>query len=139
MGYYQALEAAGAKVHSFEQFGSYQGDWWALLTFNGVTGWVNGSYGSCSGCDAFEGEMGSFSSHYHGEKYVWGLEDMLDGCENCQTYKIKLAEFGMAYLGNILSQEDALVSASRWIEWDMDAKEMVEYISTHGISDLTNV
>ena len=58
MSYQEALEAAGATVHAFEFFGSYQGDWWAKVTYNGETGWVHGSYGSCSGCDAFEAEFG---------------------------------------------------------------------------------
>lgn len=55
--YEETLELAGATVHIFQEFGSYQGDWWARVTYNGVTGWVTGSYGSCSGCDAFHGEF----------------------------------------------------------------------------------
>ena len=42
MSYQKALEAAGAVVHRFEEFGSYQGDWWALVTHGDKTGWVNG-------------------------------------------------------------------------------------------------
>ena len=50
MSYCQALEAAGAKILQFKSFGSYQGDWWAKVEYNGEIGWVAGSYGSCSGC-----------------------------------------------------------------------------------------
>jgi len=32
MSYYNALQAAGATVHAFEQFGSYQGHWIAKVT-----------------------------------------------------------------------------------------------------------
>lgn len=28
MSYKEAMQAAGAVVHLYEEFGSYQGDWW---------------------------------------------------------------------------------------------------------------
>lgn len=58
MSYKEALEAAGATVHAMENFGSYQGDWQAKVTYDEKTGWIQGCFGSCSGCDAFEGEIG---------------------------------------------------------------------------------
>jgi len=57
MGYRTAMEAAGATVLAYESFGSYQGDWFALVVYGGKTFWVHGSYGSCSGCDAFCAEF----------------------------------------------------------------------------------
>lgn len=54
-GYEGALVAAGCTVHYFDLFGDYQGTWLALVTFQGTQGIVVGSYGSCSGCDAWEG------------------------------------------------------------------------------------
>ena len=41
--YIDALRAAGATVHAGRSFGSYQGDWLARVTYNGVTGFVAGS------------------------------------------------------------------------------------------------
>jgi len=57
MGYFEALEAAGAQVLASQTFGSYQGDWFAKVNYNGSTAWVHGCYGSCSGCDAFCAEF----------------------------------------------------------------------------------
>ena len=55
MSYTVALEAAGATVRAYQEFGSYQGDWWARVVLpDGREGWVTSSYGSCSGCDALE-------------------------------------------------------------------------------------
>ena len=53
-GYDDCLEAAGADVLDFERFGSYQGEWWALVRCAGALGFVSGGFGSCSGCDAIE-------------------------------------------------------------------------------------
>jgi hypothetical protein len=80
MGYQQALEAAGAKIRAFKEFGSYQGDWFAITEDDYV---IQGSYGSCSGCDAFEAEFG-YDSH--------NLTD--------KQYQSKLASFGQEYLMN---------------------------------------
>lgn len=113
MSYQSAMEAAGAQVHDFEQFGSYQGEWWAFVTYKGVTGWVNGSYGSCSGCDAFEAEFG------------YGHEDDED-------YIPRLIAFGEGYLDYILTQEEAIKEASRNLEWDTDAEAMVAFIKSKG-------
>ena len=111
MGYKEALEAAGAEVMAFEEFGSYQGDWWAKVRYKGELGWVQGSYGSCSGCDAFEAEFG------------WD-----DGTPE------KLAEFGRGYLDDLLlGQEQAEEEASRYIEWDSDAQEMVAWLKANAL------
>lgn len=86
MGYESCLEAAGATVHDFIQIGDYQGTWYAFLTFKGVTGFVSGSYGSCSGCDAYDAEC---ESHWN------------DGEENREENKNWKAKFGLGYLDNI--------------------------------------
>lgn len=82
MSYESALEAAGAKVLAFETFGDYQGTWVAKVEYNGEVGYVEGSYGSCSGCDAFEGEFGY-----------------------CDPSPEALAAFGKAYLDGVFSAE----------------------------------
>lgn len=108
MSYEDALKAAGAVVHAFEEFGSYQGDWYALVSFKGRTAFVHGAYGSCSLCDAFQAEF-----------YGYG-----------ETTPEKLAAFGLSYLDEdlLLSPEEALEHASRDLEWDMEAQYMVDWI-----------
>lgn len=108
MGYSEALEAAGAEVIKFEQFGSYQGNWYALIKYKGKTGFVSGSYGSCGGCDAFEGEFG------------WNDADNDD----------KLKQFGMSYLDEVSSYEDTLKKVSKNIEWDSNALEMIAWVKS---------
>jgi hypothetical protein len=109
-GYDKALAAAGVKVLDSENFGSYQGEWWAQVQFpNGEVFYATGSYGSCSGCDAFEGEFG------------WGDDDKPD-------YLHRLKDFGRGYLDNCFTLEAALKEASRNIEWDSDAAEMLTWL-----------
>lgn len=127
MSYVLALETAGAKVIAFEQFGSYQGDWWALVEHNGVTGWINGGYGSCSGCDAFEAEFGWEEGEVGSKVWRrsgWHIQTQAD----VDAYQAKLAAFGADYLGDLLTQEQAIKQASENMEWDADAKEMVEWL-----------
>ena len=136
MSYSEALKAAGAEVHEFNEFGSYQGDWWAKVTYNEQTGWVTGSYGSCSGCDAFEAEFG-YSGHDCGSDYYyspfWGDDKFRDGCETCQSLKERFIKFGQEYLEGIMSQEKAEEVAGRNIEWDMEAQKMLDFIRSHGV------
>ena len=133
MSYNTAMEAAGAKVHEFERFGSYQGDWVAKVEFEGKEGFVQGYYGSCSGCDAFEGEFGWSGSHYHGDEYVYSdnLEKFDPECNECVEFKTKLVEFGKEYLETIMTCDEAIKKASENIEWDMDAQEMVKWVEAH--------
>lgn len=114
MSYSEAMEAAGAEVLEYESFGSYQGDWWALVRYQGQVGWVSGDFGSCSGCDAFDAE------------FSWGEAD-----------PDKLAAFGRGYLDALLTPDDAVTQASRHIKWDHEAESMVEWIKAscvkHGL------
>jgi len=110
--YHKALVAAGAKVHVIEYFGSYQGDWWAKVTYEGKTGWVHDYYGSCSGCDSFEGTFG------------WN-DDKDPG------YLEKLSAFGKSYLDNILTTEEALAEAEKHSSWDLSADDMVAFIKKY--------
>jgi len=59
-------EARGHRTLWYRQFGSYQGEW-LLFSQGDDHYWVwRGSYGSCSGCDAFEAHFGS-SGEYETE------------------------------------------------------------------------
>lgn len=136
MGYKNVMMLAGATVHDFENFGSYQGDWWAFVTYKGVTGFVNGSFGSCSGCDAFQSEFESVV-HYHDKVAVFGglyeSEEFKDDCDECKNTKQRLIEFGEKYLDGIMSKEEAIEYSSRNLSWDLDAKEMVDWIKGCGV------
>lgn len=83
MSYKKCLELAGAEVIVFQYFGSYQGDWWAKVRYNGQMGWVNGSFGSCSACDAFEFEFGDYG--HTGIDGDWhSCFFLYDDCEQCR-------------------------------------------------------
>jgi len=107
--YQEALEAAGAKVLEYEYFGDYQGTWIALVDYNGQRGFVEGSFGSCSGCDAFQAEFD------------------YDDYEK-EDYQQRLSDFGKGYLDPLLTFDQMIKSASTNIEWDYDAKEMLEWV-----------
>ena len=113
MGYRDSLEKAGATVHLFEQFGDWQGTWWAKVTWKGETGWVSGSYGSCEGCDAFQAEFG------------W-----LD--EPHENYDKRLADFGTVYLEGMYSQEKAEARTAGCSDWDEEGQAAHEYIVKNG-------
>ncbi len=109
MSYDSALEAAGATVHAYKTIGDYQGDWYALVTFNGVTGFVSGSYGSCSYCDAYS-----------------------NACDDEEKNANWKAEFGAGYLTDIEAVDslmhrvvEALDKASCYNE--SEARELVEW------------
>lgn len=115
MGYQEALEAAGAEVILFQEFGSYQGTWLAKVNYHGETGWIEGSYGSCSGCDAFEAE------------FDWNDKDKPD-------YQKRLAEFGESYLSSLIPGFQMLVDYKNKSEkayaWS-DDKEIYDFLKKH--------
>lgn len=111
MSYELAMKTAGANVISYEQFGSYQGDWAALVEYKGERGIVFGSYGSCSGCDAFEAEFGwndsprEVDGKYYGQTYS-GREITKDEYDKAIVdYNERLSDFGEGYLKNIATVE----------------------------------
>ena len=109
-GYEKSLWAAGVKVWGWEEFGSYQGDWWSLVEFpNGERYFIHDYYGSCSGCDAFQSEF-----------------MLVD--DDDREYLHKLRDFGREYLSDCMTYEQAVSKASENLEWDHDAAEMVAWI-----------
>lgn len=109
MGYREALEAAGAKVEAFEEFGSYQGDWIAKVEINGKRGWVHDYYGSCSGCDAFEAEF---------------------SYRNEETPE-KLAAFGKTYLDDLKTDDEILVIAGKHSAYSVEDVAMLKWVKNH--------
>jgi hypothetical protein len=120
-GYQECLEAAGATIHAFKEFGSYQGDWWAKVTLeDGRQGWVHGYYGSCSGCDALQAtfDYGFGNRDYEAKTTTYTDEEWE-----------KLVAFGESELEDFYeSVEEALKEAGKHSEWDMEAKEAVAWL-----------
>lgn len=139
MSYEKALAAAGAVVHDYKSFGSYQGDWVADVTVNGQRGFIQGSYGSCSGCDAFEAEFGWDDDEWCNAHSYDSRADCLGCQEKKAAYDKKLAAFGAGYLDFFMGYDEAIKRASEHLEWDSDAKEVVDWInarqSSKGVSD----
>jgi hypothetical protein len=107
-GYELALTAAGAIVHNFEQFGSYQGRWVAYVTYQNKTGWVTDYYGSCSGCDNFEADVG----------YKTDEPD----------YPKRVIDFGKKYLEEILTQDEMEKIAREHSTYDLEDQRMLNYV-----------
>ena len=127
--YEGALQAGGATVHKFQQFGSYQGDWWALVTFNGTTGWIHGYYGSCSGCDAIQAEFGYSDPACSEHEYEYEAQKNCESCAKARAEgETKYAAFGRGYLDDLLTQEQAEKMAGENIEWDGNAQEMLDFV-----------
>ena len=68
---------------------------------------ITGSYGSCSGCDAFEAEFGYSADGCTDHEY-----SPEEGCTACQAkadeYQTKLVEFGKSYLNSFATYEEVL-------------------------------
>ena len=102
-GYEDALKAAGAKIIAFEAFGDWQGSWLALVEYNGERGWVQGSFGSCDHCDAFQAEFG------------WDDREHED-------YQQRLAAFGRTYLDVLESTDYIAGTFEEHADWDTEAE-----------------
>lgn len=133
LDYEDALKAAGATVMAFERFGSCEGDWFAKVEFNGKVGYVHGAFGSCSGCDAFEAEIGILPDSCEQHSQYESREKRKDciACREIQaTAQAKVVEFGLGYLDEILTQEQAEALAAKDVEWDLDAVKMLRWIQS---------
>lgn len=136
MSYQRALEAAGATVHDFTEFGSYQGTWLARVTFNGTTGWIEGSYGSCSGCDAFEAEFGYGELPEKVGEDIWVSGEGYHPAtqEDVDRGQTKLADYGKSYLEQIATGEELLAEyLRREAAGDLwsDDKEILDYLKSN--------
>ena len=141
MSYAQALAAAGATVVEFEEFGSYQGDWIALVIYEGEMRWVMGCYGSCSGCDAFEDEFGwgdgiveSDGRIFDRDTYTYRQATQ----EEIDSYKKRLADFGKSYLDTCYSQDEIEKNVSANLEWDSEAEAMLAFVKRYSIRPTIN-
>jgi hypothetical protein len=128
MDYKTVLEMAGAKVICFKKFGSYQGDWWAKVDFNGIISWVHGWYGSCSGCDTIDAISSSHPWDVEDDHFLYGIGELKNDCPDCQKIKQQFLDVGTNYLNDLHTQEEAENLADRDLEWDLDAHEMLKFI-----------
>jgi hypothetical protein len=131
--YADALRAAGATVHDFASFGTWQGEWWAKVTLpDGRTGFVGGSFGSCSHCDAFQSEFGDAEPRCADHRYQWKATPETEACAACAIaaadYQVRLVAFGAEYLDNLQTADAALVEARRNLSWDGGAEAMVAWL-----------
>lgn len=141
MGYKMTLEKAGAEVLAYKTFGDYQGTWLAFVKYNNQVGIVGGSYGSCSGCDAFEAEFvysfdepKKYKSKYYKD---YTLDEEITKEDYDQYYTDldkKYAEFGKKYLGDIQTKEilqtrlDVINSKKEEDDWfDNETKEYLKW------------
>lgn len=127
--YEGAMRAAGAEILAFKEFGSYQGDWWAKVKFEDKLGWVHGSYGSCSGCDALQSEFDCGRGRCEDHEYDWKPDPRI--CPACteanSKFQAKYAAFGLGYLDGIMSQKRAEEVASENLGWDLNVVEVLDF------------
>lgn len=122
--YQKAMEFAGAIVHEYQSFGSYQGDWLARVSFQGKEGYVVGAYGSCSGCDAFEAEFGDDGLEFFDEATM-RYYPKPDTDEVWPRFRA----FGEDYLDDIKTVDQARAMFTEQAEWDMDAQRILEWLT----------
>lgn len=134
MGYSEALEKAGCNIIAFKEFGSYQGTWLAFVEYNGEKGIIEGYYGSCSGCDAFEAEFCMIEpTEDDGEFYNGYYEKVSEERYNELKieYQNKLRDFGLRYLAGGLydkSHYEAQLASLKEDDWfDTETKEYCEW------------
>lgn len=102
--YAEAMALSGAKILNYEQFGSYQGEWLAAVEYEGRKFFVAGSYGSCSGCDALEAEVGHCYSNIH---YGGADDDDIDPC-SCAASRETARRIGLGYLEDPRTADELL-------------------------------
>jgi len=137
MSYELTLEKAGAEVLQSKYCGSYQGDWYAIVKYKGEIGVVEGSYGSCSGCDHFEGTFGYndepfekdgkyFTTEYGGDEISKEEFDRL-----AVELEKKYVDFGEDYLRaglyNKAHYEQRLLTLDKDDWFDEETKEGIDW------------
>jgi len=110
MSYRDSLIAAGARVIAYEHFGDWQGSWIALVEYQGQQGWVQGAFGSCDYCDAFQSQ------------FDWDTDFA------CEDVKDRLAQFGRSYLDDLQTTEQILRKYNEDSSWDSESEDAAFWI-----------
>lgn len=114
-GYELSLMVAGVTVVDYQEFGAYQGEWWAYIELSdGVRYFVTDYYGSCTGCDDFE-------AHFYG----YNLEEDKDF-----NYWEELRKFGAEYIQCCLNKDQAINKAKESYDYDLTSEEIIEWINS---------
>ena len=102
MGYEALVQTAGLTVEESCYSGDYQGDLYMIVRDGeGRYGYLVTGYGSCSGCDAYEGSR----------------DDDLYGLPHEDRYDLTLAQIIEALpTGELVRLRDALVEGVQWVE-----------------------
>jgi hypothetical protein len=110
MSYQSALEAAGCEIIDMIHTGCYQGEWYAVVKYEGDIGVVTGSYGSCSVCDSFEAEF--------------------DYCDDEKDdYQERLKSFGETYLPPLPVDHEIEQLTKRLEEYNWrDEREALDFL-----------
>jgi hypothetical protein len=138
MGYSEAIESNGLKIKEMKEFGSYQGTWIAILEDGRF---IEGSYGSCSGCDAFQAEFNydeeivkQENGKYYPNNNTW--EDEItegEAIAKNKEYSEKLKSFGKRYTDSAETKEEIVsrytIKCNDEFAWD-DDKEILEWLKT---------
>jgi glycosyltransferase involved in cell wall biosynthesis len=103
-GYRDTIEAVGYTVLEFQEFGDYQGTWIGLVVKDGEIGFISDSYGSCGGCDAFEGEVG----------YDASTEELKD--------------FGQRYVDAMQNYDTIYNRFKKDLDWDLEASAIITWL-----------
>jgi len=138
VSYELAMERAGAEVLLYKEFGSYQGDWLAKVIYEGKQMWINGSYGSCSGCDSFQAEFDNCSHDCDGnggDYYNPVHSNRFYKCNRCMEILEKLIEFGLNYINNYAFTQEEMENKLNKDSDYSDDKEIYEYIIKNAITE----
>lgn len=145
MSYELCLEKAGAKIIDTKYTGSYQGTWGCIVEYNGEKVLVTGSYGSCSGCDAFQAEFDYNSAPEEKDGVYYKNDDTWDEDNICTkeefeqlttSYDKRLSDFAQSYLQTPYDKEDIeqkLKSFDNDDWFDTEEKELFTWALTHFI------
>lgn len=138
MNYVSCLELAGAEVLADKYFGSYQGDCFAKVSYEGTVGWIHDSYGSCAGCDALEALDSEYPDGCR-DRYKPGHDS--ESCEACEAALEERSNqfllYGHDLLEHILTQEEAEATVEKNISWSLEDAEALEWLRENAIGKET--
>ena len=114
--YKDILERIYDKVYLYKEYGSYQGDWLAHVKKGDEEFWLWGWYGSCSGCDWFQGEE-NYPWFYGNEEPDFEVAKKLYEKETKRLIK----SFVSDYDANKFTKEELITYLENKLkEWDDD-------------------
>ena len=126
MTYQDILVKAGYPVKYYEEFGSYQGNWAAILEDGGV---ILGYFGSCSGCDDYKAYKDNRDSMFSKFMNLLGQlmknEEMRDAYYYPDLTQYDCEEFCRAAEYEAIYDYDELLNREKW---DSDSDERADWL-----------